>query len=211
MEISDLIKSARIEKGLTQQQLADVVFVTRQTISKWELGKSVPGQASLILLYQYSDIKDNEKKQLSKLIFNKEAVIDRLTYMSKHRQEYLQDKEHGMITLQFKQGMPVIRFSSGRVTSYWDFSFDGKNMPVQRRCSLSDKIIWGTLLIIDLFILYLFRQSIWLGLAWFCALLLLEVLPFYALESCVTFRHVKMFVTHYLADYIGESEEIYEM
>ena len=125
----------------------------------------------------------------------KEAVIDRLTYMSKHRQEYLQDKEHGMITLQFKQGMPVIRFSSGRVTSYWDFSFDGKKMTVQRRCSLSDKIIWGTLLIIDLF----------------CALLLLEVLPFYALESCVTFRHVKMFVTHYLADYIGESEEIYEM
>ena len=48
----------------------------------------------------------------------KEAVIDRLTYMSKHRQEYLQDKEHGMITLQFKQGMPVIRFSSGN-TNYF--------------------------------------------------------------------------------------------
>ena len=75
MEISDLIKSARIEKGLTQQQLADVVFVTRQTISKWEFGKSVPGQASLILLYQYLDIKDNEKKQLSKLIFNKQNII----------------------------------------------------------------------------------------------------------------------------------------
>ena len=74
MEISDLIKSARIEKGLTQQQLADVVFVTRQTISKWELGKSVPDQASLILLYQYLDIKDNEKKQLSKLIFNKQYI-----------------------------------------------------------------------------------------------------------------------------------------
>ena len=75
MEISDLIKSARIEKGLTQQQLADVVFVTRQTISKWELGKSVPDQASLILLYQCLDIKDNEKKQLSKLIFNKQNII----------------------------------------------------------------------------------------------------------------------------------------
>ena len=75
MEISGLIKSARIEKGLTQQQLADVVFVTRQTISKWELGKSVPDQASLILLYQYLDIKDNEKKQLSKLIFNKQNII----------------------------------------------------------------------------------------------------------------------------------------
>ena len=75
MEISDLIKSARIEKGLTQQQLADAVFVTRQTISKWELGKSVPDQASLVLLYQCLDIKDNEKKQLSKLIFSKQNII----------------------------------------------------------------------------------------------------------------------------------------
>ncbi len=75
MEISDLIKSARIEKGLTQQQLADDIFVTRQTISKWELGKSVPDQASLVLLYQCLDIKDNEKKQLSKLIFNKQNII----------------------------------------------------------------------------------------------------------------------------------------
>ena len=118
----------------------------------------------------------------------KEAVIDRLTYMSKHRQEYLQDKEHGMITLQFKQGMPVIRFSSGRVTSYWDFSFDGKKMTVQRRCSLSDKIIWGTLLIIDLFILYLFRQSIWLGLAWFCALLLLEGIFWGSSIKCIDYK-----------------------
>ena len=67
MEISDLIKSARIEKGLTQQQLADVVFVTRQTISKWELGKSVPDQASLILLYQYLDIKDMRKNSYQSL------------------------------------------------------------------------------------------------------------------------------------------------
>ena len=34
MEISDLIKSARIEKGLTQQQLADVVFVTQWSYVK---------------------------------------------------------------------------------------------------------------------------------------------------------------------------------
>ena len=38
-------------------------------------GKSVPDQASLVLLYQCLDIKDNEKKQLSKLIFNKQNII----------------------------------------------------------------------------------------------------------------------------------------
>lgn len=40
MEISEMIKEARIKKGMTQQQLADSVYVTRQTISKWELGVS---------------------------------------------------------------------------------------------------------------------------------------------------------------------------
>ena len=58
----------------------------------------------------------------------KRKVYRSTTYMSKHRQEYLQDKEHGMITLPVSsKGMPVIRFSSGRVTSYWDFLLMGKD------------------------------------------------------------------------------------
>ena len=52
MEISKIIKEARIKKGMTQQQLADSVYVTRQTISKWELEKSISDEASLDLLYQ---------------------------------------------------------------------------------------------------------------------------------------------------------------
>lgn len=40
MDIAKVIKEARIKKGLTQQELADSVYVTRQTISKWELGVS---------------------------------------------------------------------------------------------------------------------------------------------------------------------------
>ena len=62
MEISEVIKEARIKKGMTQQQLADSVYVTRQTISKWELGKSIPDEASLSLLYQCLEIDDEEKK-----------------------------------------------------------------------------------------------------------------------------------------------------
>lgn len=41
MDIAKVIKEARIKKGLTQQELADSVYVTRQTISKWELGDSL--------------------------------------------------------------------------------------------------------------------------------------------------------------------------
>lgn len=50
MNLSEKIRSTRIELNLTQQQLADKVFVTRQTISKWELGKSEPDAVSLALL-----------------------------------------------------------------------------------------------------------------------------------------------------------------
>lgn len=75
MEVSDIIKNARIEKGMTQQQVADAVFVTRQTVSKWELGKSIPDEASLILLYKCLDIDNNEKKQLRSLSINKQKTI----------------------------------------------------------------------------------------------------------------------------------------
>ncbi|WP_042477317.1 helix-turn-helix transcriptional regulator [Bacillus ndiopicus] len=50
MKLGEKIRSRRAELNLTQQQLADKVFVTRQTISKWELDKSVPDPISLKLI-----------------------------------------------------------------------------------------------------------------------------------------------------------------
>jgi len=42
MKISELIKSKRKEKNLTQQELADLLFVSSKTISKWETGRGLP-------------------------------------------------------------------------------------------------------------------------------------------------------------------------
>ena len=68
MEISKIIKEARIKKGMTQQQLADSVYVTRQTISKWELGKSIPDEASLNLLYQCLELTMKRKQYYRNLL-----------------------------------------------------------------------------------------------------------------------------------------------
>ena len=71
MDISNQLKAKRKELNLTQQQVADKVFVTRQTISKWELGKSQPDLVSLKLLdnaLNLSELEEKEKKQ-SKGVF----------------------------------------------------------------------------------------------------------------------------------------------
>lgn len=75
MEISEMIKQARIRKGMTQQELADSVYVTRQTISKWELGKSVPDEASIGLLYQCLEIDCKEITIRKKLTANHQTLF----------------------------------------------------------------------------------------------------------------------------------------
>ena len=73
MEISKIIKEARIKKGMTQQELADSVYVTRQTISKWELGKSIPDELSFRLLCQCLEIDNNVRKCFLQDLFGKKC------------------------------------------------------------------------------------------------------------------------------------------
>ncbi|MBQ7137656.1 MAG: helix-turn-helix transcriptional regulator, partial [Clostridia bacterium] len=48
MEIGCKLKRARNEKGLTQEQAAELLAVSRQTISNWENNKSYPDIISVI-------------------------------------------------------------------------------------------------------------------------------------------------------------------
>ena len=50
MELKAQIKKYRMEQNLSQEDLAEKVYVTRQTISNWENEKSYPDIHSLLLL-----------------------------------------------------------------------------------------------------------------------------------------------------------------
>ena len=50
MEISNRIREERDKHGLSQEDLAREVYVSRQTISNWETGKTYPDVQSLLLL-----------------------------------------------------------------------------------------------------------------------------------------------------------------
>lgn len=56
MEVSTQIKKYRSAMALSQEELAERIYVTRQTISNWETGKSYPDIHSLLLLSSLFDI-----------------------------------------------------------------------------------------------------------------------------------------------------------
>ena len=50
METKDIIRDLRMKTGLSQEALAEKIFVTRQAVSRWENGESIPNTETLKLL-----------------------------------------------------------------------------------------------------------------------------------------------------------------
>lgn len=58
--MKEIISKRRKELGLTQQELADKLFVSDKVISKWETGKSVPDTSILVELANVLEISLDE-------------------------------------------------------------------------------------------------------------------------------------------------------
>ena len=55
MELARQLRTKREERGLSQDEVAKAIFVSRQTISNWENDKTYPDMQSLLLLSQLFD------------------------------------------------------------------------------------------------------------------------------------------------------------
>ena len=59
METKEILHHLRTERGLSQDELAEKVFVTRQAVSRWENGETTPGLETLKRLSQLFDVSIN--------------------------------------------------------------------------------------------------------------------------------------------------------
>ena len=59
METKEIIAKLRADRGLSQDALAEQVFVTRQAVSRWENGETVPNTETLKLLSKLFDVAIN--------------------------------------------------------------------------------------------------------------------------------------------------------
>ena len=60
MSIGDRILELRINNGLTQEQLAEKLSVSRQSVSKWEMGQSLPEIDKVIQMSKLFSVGTNE-------------------------------------------------------------------------------------------------------------------------------------------------------
>ena len=59
MDTKDVLKKIRTQNGLTQDEMAGKLAVTRQAVSRWETGETVPNTETLKLLSRLFDVSIN--------------------------------------------------------------------------------------------------------------------------------------------------------
>lgn len=59
MNTNDIIRELRIKNNLTQDEMAEKLFVTRQAVSRWENGDTTPGVDTLKLISQTFNVSIN--------------------------------------------------------------------------------------------------------------------------------------------------------
>ena len=92
--LSENIVALRKKQGMSQQSLADAVFVTRQTISKWEKNFSVPDADALLRLADALDTtvqvllgqpEETESAPLSDIAAALSRINDQLAIQNRRR------------------------------------------------------------------------------------------------------------------------------
>ena len=68
MEFNEKLQELRKSRGLTQEELAEALFVSRTAVSKWESGRGYPSIDSLKEISKYFSVTIDELLTGEKLI-----------------------------------------------------------------------------------------------------------------------------------------------
>ena len=71
MEFHEKLQELRKSRNLTQEELAEELYVSRTAISKWESGKSLPDIVSIIRMSELYDLSLDELLKGDATLLNK--------------------------------------------------------------------------------------------------------------------------------------------
>lgn len=124
MNLGENIKKLRKEKNLSQEQLAEMLNVSRQAVSKWESGKTYPDIDNLVLLRDIfnvtlDDLIINENKTKS------EDTIEPNKSCTNNYIEYDPDEEDDDLSVNLMIGGFTIGIAIGIITENFMWSTAG--------------------------------------------------------------------------------------
>ena len=114
METKKIILKLRTERGMSQDELADKIMVTRQAVSRWENGDTVPNTDTLKLLSKEFDVCklwDAGEKGLTLSAFEWEKDRKTLIYW---QVDYMY--REALYKPEMKEGNPIRLYSLDEIT-----------------------------------------------------------------------------------------------
>ena len=90
MEFNEKLQELRKQKGLTQEELAEVLFVSRTAVSKWESGRGMPSIESLKAISKFFSVT------LDNLLSGEELLV-LVQDDQKQKERYIRDKIYGLL------------------------------------------------------------------------------------------------------------------
>ena len=94
MEFNEKLQELRKNKGLTQEELAGELYVSRTAISKWELGKGYPNIDSLKAISKYFAVSLDD-------LLSSEEILDVAEHEHKLKEQRIQDIVYGLLDCSF--------------------------------------------------------------------------------------------------------------
>lgn len=90
MEFNEKLQELRKQKGLTQEELAEVLYVSRTAISKWESGRGYPNIDSLKAISSYFSVSLDD-------LLSSDEVLTIAEESNKQKEKHFRDMVFGLL------------------------------------------------------------------------------------------------------------------
>lgn len=90
MELGEKLQELRRQKGLTQEELAGILYVSRTAVSKWESGRGIPNIESLKTISKYFSVSIDE-------LLSGEQLLAAADEDLRQREKHLRDIVFGLL------------------------------------------------------------------------------------------------------------------
>ena len=92
MELNEKIQELRKQRGLTQEELAEKLYVSRTAISKWESGRGYPNIESLKAIAKFFSVTLDE-------LLSSDEVLRIAEEDSKRKEKHFRDMIYGLLDI----------------------------------------------------------------------------------------------------------------